>query len=143
MSVYLIHGQPGTGKNLLGQKLLSFLKTSKRNWRRDVFHMDEEHPTDCIKQTCEFIASYGCDIILSVISPKRTFIEKWKEDTHSEIIEIYLYADNIKERTDEHIFSEYEKPEVNFIQIDTTGHEKQIESSFSKLITNLNKIGKL
>ena len=38
--IYWFTGQPGAGKTTLGKKLHSFLKTEKRNWRRDVFHLD-------------------------------------------------------------------------------------------------------
>ena len=38
--VYWFTGQPWGRKTTLGKKLHSFLKTEKRNWRRDVFHLD-------------------------------------------------------------------------------------------------------
>ena len=38
--VYWFTGQPAHGKTVLGKKLHSFLKTEKRNWRKDVFHLD-------------------------------------------------------------------------------------------------------
>ena len=38
--VYWFTGQPGAGKTVLGSKLHEFLKSEKRNWRKDVFHLD-------------------------------------------------------------------------------------------------------
>ena len=38
--IYWFTGQPSSGKTTLGTKLHRFLKTEKRNWRRDVFHLD-------------------------------------------------------------------------------------------------------
>ena len=38
--IYWFTGQPSSGKTTLGNKLYKFLKTEKRNWRRDVFHID-------------------------------------------------------------------------------------------------------
>ena len=38
--IYWFTGQPGAGKTVLGTKLKEFLQTEKRNWRRDVFHID-------------------------------------------------------------------------------------------------------
>ena len=39
--IYWFTGQSTwVGKTVLGKKLHSFLKTEKRNWRRDVFHLD-------------------------------------------------------------------------------------------------------
>ena len=38
--IYWFTGQPAHGKTVLGKKLHSFLKTQKRNWRKDVFHLD-------------------------------------------------------------------------------------------------------
>ena len=37
--VYWFTGQPGSGKTVLGKKLIEFLKTEKRNWRRTVLKM--------------------------------------------------------------------------------------------------------
>ena len=139
--IYVIHGQHGTGKTILGQKLLAFLKTSRRNWRRDVFHLDEDIPSSSTKDICEFVSSYGCDIILSTVFPDREYLESWKDTSSKEFIEIYLYADNVKERTDKHIYADYKLPEVNFIQIDTSTNN--LDQSFSKLITNLNKLRKI
>ena len=41
--VYWFTGQPGAGKTVLGTKLHTFLKTEKKNWRRDVFHLDGDN----------------------------------------------------------------------------------------------------
>ena len=38
--IYWFTGQPGAGKTVLGTKLKEFLQTEKRNWRKDVFHID-------------------------------------------------------------------------------------------------------
>ena len=38
--VYWFTGQPAHGKTVLAKKLHNFLKTEKRNWRKDVFHLD-------------------------------------------------------------------------------------------------------
>ena len=41
--IYWFTGQPSAGKTTLGTKLHRFLKTEKRNWRRDVFHLDGDN----------------------------------------------------------------------------------------------------
>jgi len=38
--IYWFTGQPGAGKTIQATKLKEFLQTEKRNWRKDVFHID-------------------------------------------------------------------------------------------------------
>ena len=39
-NIYWLTGQPAHGKTVLGKLLVELLKTEKRNWRKDVFHVD-------------------------------------------------------------------------------------------------------
>jgi len=38
--IYWFTGQPGAGKTIQATKLKDLLQTEKRNWRKDVFHID-------------------------------------------------------------------------------------------------------
>ena len=38
--IYWFTGQPGSGKTIQATKLKELLQTEKRNWRKDVFHID-------------------------------------------------------------------------------------------------------
>ena len=79
--VYWFTGQPGAGKTVLGTKLHNFLKTEKRNWRRDVFHLDgddlreltvnkdytEEGRITNIRNAhmiTEYLHNNGCDVVV-------------------------------------------------------------------------------
>ena len=84
--IYWFTGQPSSGKTTLGNKLYKFLKTEKRNWRRDVFHIDgddlrkltvNKDYSDKGRETnirnAQMIAEYahnnGCDVVVSVVAP--------------------------------------------------------------------------
>ena len=84
--IYWFTGQPSSGKTTLGNKLYKFLKTEKRNWRRDVFHIDgddlrkltvNKDYSDKGRETnirnAQMIAEYahnnGCDVVVSVDAP--------------------------------------------------------------------------
>ena len=156
--VYWFTGQPGAGKTVLGRKLHSFLKTEKRNWRRDVFHLDgddlreltinkdysEEGRVKNIRNAqmiTEYLLNNGCDVVVSLVAPYRTLREEFKERIgFSNFIEFYVHTTQKRER-DKFKVKEYEQPEIEFIDIDTTKDSPDI--SFSKIINHTTKVLKL
>jgi len=156
--VYWFTGQPGAGKTVLGRKLHSFLKTEKRNWRRDVFHLDgddlreltinkdysEEGRVKNIRNAqmiTEYLHNNGCDVVVSLVAPYRTLREEFKERIgFSNFIEFYVHTTQKRER-DKFKVKEYEQPEIEFIDIDTTKDSPDI--SFSKIINHTTKVLKL
>jgi len=155
--IYWFTGQPGSGKTVLGTKLHKFLETEKRNWRKSVFHLDgdelreitqnkiynEEGRRNNIKtaQTIvEYLNKNECDVVVSVVSPFLDLREEFKEKMKKNIVEIYVHCSDERPRSDFKV-KDYQPPQINFIDLDTT--KDTIETSFSKLINNLNKIGKL
>ena len=156
--VYWFTGQPGAGKTVLGRKLHSFLKTEKRNWRRDVFHLDgddlreltinkdysEEGRVRNIRNAqmiTEYLHNNGCDVVVSLVAPYRTLREEFKERIgFSNFIEFYVHTTQKRER-DKFKVKEYEQPEIEFIDIDTTKDSPDI--SFSKIINHTTKVLKL
>ena len=156
--VYWFTGQPGAGKTVLGRKLHSFLKTEKRNWRRDVFHLDgddlreltinkdysEEGRVKNIRNALmitEYLHNNGCDVVVSLVAPYRTLREEFKERIgFSNFIEFYVHTTQKRER-DKFKVKEYEQPEIEFIDIDTTKDSPDI--SFSKIINHTTKVLKL
>ena len=152
--VYWFTGQPGAGKTVLGRKLHSFLKTEKRNWRRDVFHLDgddlreltinkdysEEGRVKNIRNAqmiTEYLHNNGCDVVVSLVAPYRTLREEFKERIgFDNFIEFYVHTTQKRER-DKFKVKEYEQPEIEFIDIDTTKDSPDI--SFSRIINNLGK----
>ena len=156
--IYWFTGQPGAGKTVLGKKLHSFLKTEKRNWRRDVFHLDgddlreltinkdysEEGRVRNIRNAqmiVEYLHNNGCDVVVSLVAPYRWLREEFKEKIgFNNFTEFYVHTSEKRER-DKFKVKDYEQPEIEFIDIDTTKDSPDI--SFSKIINHTNKILKL
>ena len=156
--IYWFTGQPGAGKTVLGKKLKSFLETEKRNWRKDVFHLDgddlrelttnkdysEEGRINNIRNAqmiTEYLHNNKCDVVVSLVSPYRWLREEFKEKIgFDNFQEFYLHCTDKRDRDHFHT-KDYESPEVEFIDIDTT--KDTPEKSFSKIINHLTKINKL
>jgi len=157
--VYWIIGQRGSGKTTLASKLHKFLKTEKRNWRRDVFHVDEfelrelydytiitesgeHHITSLAQSLVTYLHNNGCDVVVSTISPNQKQREEFKEKLGSDIQEIYVHTNDANSDDLEFgYFEQYQEPESNFIDVDTT--KDSPDKSFSKIINNLHKLNKL
>ena len=155
--IYWFTGQPSSGKTTLGNKLYKFLKTEKRNWRRDVFHIDgddlrkltvNKDYSDKGRETnirnaqmiAEFAHNNGCDVVVSVVAPFRKLREEFKDKISVDMVEIYLHTTEKRERY-KFRAKDYEEPEINFVDIDTTSDSPDM--SFSKIINHLHKLEKL
>ena len=150
--VYWFTGQPGAGKTVLGTKLHNFLKTEKRNWRRDVFHLDGDNLRQLTvnknyskegritnirnaQMIVEYLHQNGCDVVVSLVSPYRWLREEFKEKIGLDNFqEIYLHTSEKRDRDHFHV-KDYQKPESEFIDIDTT--KDNPNKSFSKIIIAL------
>jgi|TARA_B110000914_G_scaffold150419_1_gene131838 adenylylsulfate kinase len=156
--VYWFTGQPSAGKTTLGSKLHNFLKTEKRNWRRDVFHLDgddlrlltinkdysEEGRRNNIRNAqmiAEFLHNNGCDVVVSLVAPYRDLREEFKERIGFESFqEIFLHTTEKRERDHFHT-KDYQPPQSEFVDVDTTKDSPKI--TFSKLINHLTKLKKI
>ena len=155
--IYWFTGQPGSGKTVLGKKLHSFLKTEKRNRRRNVFHLDGDHLREITNnkdyseqgrrnniKTAQTIVEYlhinECDVVVSLVAPFLDLREELKDKIKDDFTEIYVHCLDERPRDDFKV-KDYEPPQINFIDIDTTRDSP--DTSFSKLINNLNKLNKL
>lgn len=136
--IFWFTGQPGSGKTTLGKALLEKLNNS--------FHIDGDDlrglsaNADYSEQgrisnirTAQSIAMYldnkGKNVVVSVVAPYRWLREEFKE--RHNVNEIYLHTTEIRGR--EHYFAEnYEAPEVNFLDIDTTN--VSVEGCIDKII---------
>jgi len=155
--IYWFTGQPGAGKTIQATKLKEFLQTEKRNWRKDVFHIDGD---DLRELTLEedyseagsvqniknaqllafFLNSKGCDVVVSLISPYGELREEFKTKCGGSIVEIYVHT-NRKRQKEQFKIDGYEVPETEFFDMDTTS-ETPIQS-FTKLIHHLKHIDKI
>lgn len=143
--IFLLTGQPGSGKTTIGKKLQFWLQTDKKNWRKSVFHIDGDHlrtifaNEDYSKagrerniQTAFDIARYldscGTDVIVSLVSPYRELREKLKSDC--KVIEIYCHTKKIRGREDKFVL-DYEPPTQFYVDLDTSDTP---DNTFTKLI---------
>jgi hypothetical protein len=154
--IYWFTGQTGSGKTVLATKLKDFLQTEKRNWRKDVFHIDGDEILELlpeqelskkvinqnIKNTqlvANFIHSKGCDVVVSLVSANKKLRDEFKEELGDSIVEIYIH--NNRKKTKEQNLDYYEIPDINFFELDTT-IENPVQS-FTKLIHYLRDNNKI
>jgi adenylylsulfate kinase-like enzyme len=155
--IYWFTGQPGAGKTIQATKLKEFLQTEKRNWRKDVFHIDgddlreltlnkdysETGRVQNIKNAqllAFFLNAKECDVVVSLVSPYKELREEFKTVCGESIVEIYVHTTRKRGR-EEFKVQDYEAPEVNFFDMNTTS-ETPIQS-FTKLIHHLKNINKV
>ena len=144
MKEYYIHwfiGQPGAGKTTLAKKLQFWLQTDKANWRKSVFHIDEEQIYDLydidinspiehkqVHKICETIAAYANstdhDVVISTTSPYIEVREAFKK--RYKVKEIYCHNNKVKDKLEY-----FEPPQQFFIDLDTTASS---DDTFKKLI---------
>ena len=136
--IFWFTGQPGSGKTTLGRALLEKID--------EAFHIDGDDlrglsaNVDYSEQgrisnirTAQSIAMYldnkGKNVVVSVVAPYKWLREEFK-DRHN-VHEIYVHTTEIRGR--EHYFAEdYEKPEKNFLDIDTTNIS--VDECISKIL---------
>jgi adenylylsulfate kinase len=158
MAIYWFTGQPGAGKTVLATKLHNFLKSEKRNWRRDVFHLDgddlreltvnkdysEQGRINNIRNAqmiVEYLHNNGCDVVVSLVAPYKWLRDEFKDKIgRGDFQELYVHTTEERERDKFHV-KDYEPPVNDFMDIDTTKDSPNI--SFSKIINQLEIDGKL
>jgi len=155
--IYWFTGQPGAGKTIQATKLKEFLQTEKRNWRKDVFHIDgdglreltlnkdysEAGRVQNIKNAqllSFFLNSNGCDVVVSLVSPYKEMREEFKKSCEGDIIEIYVHT-NRKRGREQFKVEAYEAPEKDFFDMDTTSDNPT--QSFTRLIYYLKEFEKI
>jgi adenylylsulfate kinase-like enzyme len=149
--IYWFTGQPAHGKTVLGRKLHRYLQTEKKNWRKDVFHLDGDHLREITvnkdyseqgrinnirnaQMICEYLHINDCDVVVSLVAPYKWLRDEFKERMNGEITEIYVHTTEPRER-DHFKVEGYEPPIENFIDVDTT--EDSPDISFAKLLREL------
>ena len=113
--IYWFTGQPGAGKTVLGTKLKEFLQTEKRNWRKDVFHIDgddlraltinQDYSEEGRIQNnrnaqllAQFLQNKGCDVVVTLVSPYKQMRDAFKEFIGNDIVEIYVHTNRKRQR---------------------------------------------
>ena len=144
--IYWFTGQPGAGKTVLSTKLKEHLKDDEK-----IFHVDGDDLRNVFgnknynkdgrieniiraQNISKYLSHQGHTVIVSLVSPYLELRESFKKDMGIDIIEIYVHTKDVRGREHFHT-DEYQKPETNYIDLDTTG--KKVLQSLDEL---LNKI---
>jgi len=156
--IYWFTGQPAHGKTVLGKKLVELLQTEKRNWRKQVFHLDgddlreltinkdysEQGRINNIRNAqmiAEYLYNNGCDVVVSLVAPYEWLREEFKERIGLDnFTELYVHCSTPRER-DHFKVEDYVEPQKNFFDVDTT--KDKPEQSFTKIVNHLTENNKL
>lgn len=128
--IYLIHGQPKSGKSTIGQRLQFWLQTDKKNWRKSVFHIDEEQ-TELYFQIAKYLDKCGNDVVISMVCPDKSIRERLKSEC--KVKEIYCHTSR-KIGMEDLMLDNYEKPESFYIDLDTTGPPDETYQKLLKML---------
>lgn len=140
--IYWFTGQRGAGKTVLGAKLKDFLQTEKRNWRKDVFFIDYQQPSQLgeAQIISTFLLENKCDVVVAITDISKKHRDEFKSQINNNIVEIYVHS-NRKKNKELTKIEGYEAPTENFFDLDVTSDNST--QSFTKLIHYLKESNKL
>ena len=124
--IYWFTGQPGAGKTTLALELIKHLNNP--------IHIDGDNLRDILKNydytdsgrkknienvitIARFLDFKNFDVVISVVAPFRNLRESLKETNN--VKEFYVHTTNKRGR-ENYFCKHYEKPETNFIDVDTS-----------------------
>ena len=154
--IYSFIGQPGAGKTTLAKHLIECLYSDKYcNYPilDDIIHIDGDDIRDIFKNKdysengrrvniqkaydiATFLKAKDYTVVISLVSPYLDLRENFKNN--SAVVEIYVHTSEIRGRENYHV-DNFQKPLINFIDIDTTNTSKK--SSIKTILKSLNKNG--
>lgn len=137
-------GQPGAGKTTLALKLIEEKKSA--NPELNIVHIDGDNLREItqnfdyslegrkknienVHTIARFMDFYGALVVISVVAPLRIMRDNLKET--NKMTEVYVHTTNVRGR-EKNFAKNYEAPEKNFIDIDTT--VDTVEESISKIL---------
>lgn len=149
--IYWFTGQPSSGKTTLALLLKQHLQLEKKNWRKDVFHVDGDHLREIYKNKdyseqgrrtniknaqslVEYLHICECDVVVSIVAPYKDLRDDFKERMGDNLIELYVHTTEERERDMYHV-KDYQPPTKNYIDVDTTS-----DSPEESLVKILNRI---
>jgi adenylylsulfate kinase-like enzyme len=143
--IYWLTGQPSLGKSSLAKKIHQLISTEKRNWRKDVFLVDETIldtiSSDKSDKTihgqiiAEYLHKNGCDVVVDLFSPNKEVRDSFKDKIGKDKIqEFYCYSSSVKSE-------DYQEPIEDFVSVDTT--KDTPNQAFNKIIHHLVDTNKL
>ena len=124
--IYWFTGQPGAGKTTLALELIKHLNNP--------IHIDGDNLRDILKNydytdsgrkknienvitIARFLDFKNFDVVISVVAPFRNLRESLKKTNN--VKEFYVHTTNKRGR-ENYFCKHYEKPETNFIDVDTS-----------------------
>ena len=150
-----ITGLSGSGKTTLAKNLI--YKLSKKIKKKTI-HIDGDNLRELTinkdysdkgretnirnaQMMAEYLHGNGCDVVVSLVSPYRWLREEFKKRIGvGDFCELYIHTTEKRERNKFHT-KDYEPPEIEFIDVDTT--KDSPDMSFSKIINHLKHLNKL
>ena len=78
--IYWFTGGSDSNTKLFANKLKEFLQTEKRNWRKDVYNVEDTDvsgDTESAQTISNFINKKGGDIVVYLDSPNRELLEQF------------------------------------------------------------------
>lgn len=147
-NIYWLTGLVDNEQSVLSKWLVELLQTDKRNWRKSVFHLNEEtlpslstHLTDSkpnkatnyrdIELVAKYLHYMGCDVVVSIEDTNPPVLSNFKKDIGAEYFnEFYLTTDGNRINVDSDVVK------INIQKVNT-------EKSFTKIVNHLKDINKL
>jgi adenylylsulfate kinase len=149
--IYNLIGQPHAGKTTLARHLRTALEINNPQRKALIIDGDDlrkilnnkdyskEGRRDNISKAYAIAkyldADFLHDVIIAVVSPFLDLREEFK--LTADVVEIYVHTDNIRGRENFHV-EYFEKPESNFIDIDTTDVDEL--TSVNELLEKISSI---
>jgi adenylylsulfate kinase len=149
--IYNLIGQPHSGKTTLARHLRTALEINNPQRKALIIDGDDlrkilnnkdyskEGRRDNISKAYAIAkyldADFLHDVIIAVVSPFLDLREEFK--LTADVVEIYVHTDNIRGRENFHV-EYFEKPESNFIDIDTTDVDEL--TSVNELLEKISSI---
>ncbi len=138
-------GQPGSGKTTLAEAIHKKIseKYSKKKImivdgddlrnitiNKDYSRKGRENNIITAQKIAHFLSNKNFIVIVALVAPYLKIREDFKSITS--VLEIYLHTSEVRGR--EHFFADdYEKPEKNFLEIDTTN--KKVEECVDEILS--------
>ena len=140
--IYWFTGQPGSGKtilaDLLKEKQFPHAFRIDGDEMRDLFYNKDYSikgrisNIDAAQKIAHYLHNKGKDVIVSLVSPYLDQREEFKKKLDWQIKEIYVHYNNEIRGREEYHVKGYQKPQSNFINIDTTNDNP--EESLQKIL---------
>jgi adenylylsulfate kinase-like enzyme len=150
--VYWFIGQRCSGKTTIARRLKYWLQTDKKNWRKSVFHIDEndiaklyninygekkDRKNDVtnlenkIFDIAKYLKSCDNDVVVSSMLPYESLRNEYKSSLDIQLIYCHSKSKIIPK---EMIVEDFEYPIENHIHLDTSGEQEETFKNLIKII---------